>query len=1023
MPDTASLHSHTPVVSAVDPRGLGIRSIAYLRTTESDEPTPLVRRSQCNVRGQQEMHWDPRLWKRFQENAGSPPTGNAIWSLSGKPLHVSHVDSGRRVAVFSAADNPVQIWDSRGTIMRYAFDDQLRPVSTHEHMAGASDRCVERFTYGAADAPSNRRGLLIRHDDTAGTTTAVEYTITGAPLDDTRRFLATMDVPDWPEDVAQRDAMLEADAWTTRYGYNALSEVMLHTDARGNTQRSVRGVDGSLGQVWLGLAGGVERCLLREMVIDAEGAPVLRIDGNGIQRHWEFAPADHRLKKSSARRGSDMLQDLSYAYDAAGNIVSTDDAAQPITYFSGRKVEPVNTYRYDTLYRLIGATGRESVSPATGPGAPAWQLQPGEAVVGYQQTYEYDDGNNLLSLRHAGAQSYTRRMAVADTSNRSMPLDDGQPPPDLADGFDANGNLRNLQPGQELVWNGRNMLFRTTQLVRAHAAGDNERYAYNGVATRVRKLQTILVGGQWRTRDVRYLPGLEWRTDQVTGERLQVICTEIAGGTVRTLHWEGGTVPPGMENDTDRYAVTDHLGSCTLEIDGNASLISHEWYHPYGSTAGCVARNRIEASYKSIHYSGKERDDSGLHYYGFRYYASWLMRWIAPDPAGDVDGQNRFAMVGGNPVTRADASGLAPSEDGEGPERGATVFDSALREFIITMFAMAFMLLFTIGGEFAFPTGESSDLAHATMAVIAGMVATAGWFAGASGRNQQTRGIGWALALGGAGLTAGPYLLAMFGGNPINDVVTNMFATSVYALVNALAQRLFGEAGNSVDFGGRRAPGGIILANGLLGAVAYGGSAFIAGNNRVADFLLGQPLTAGALKAGITAISVRHPQAEINSGRRRISPVNGRDAVTDTVLRMVTQNFGDLMGLLVKAILARLGIHLDQEDYRNAQRFFERFSGNLGNELLGPYARPQLPDHAQIAADEALEASRPPDQGGDTYRLMNVSPTPQTPFTPDTPGPTIMPQFTFGRSRSQTPMPQAPHNGNWWARVKAFLGF
>ena len=107
-----------------------------------------------------------------------------------------------------------------------------------------------------------------------------------------------------------------------------------------------------------------------------------------------------------------MLQDLSYAYDAAGNIVSTNDAAQPITYFSGRKVEPVNRYTYDTLYRLIGASGRESVSPAAGPGVPAWQPEPGEALVGFEQTYEYDEAGNLLSLRHAGAQSYTRRMGT-----------------------------------------------------------------------------------------------------------------------------------------------------------------------------------------------------------------------------------------------------------------------------------------------------------------------------------------------------------------------------------------------------------------------------------------------------------------------------------------------------------------------------------------------------------------------------------------------------------------------------------
>jgi insecticidal toxin complex protein TccC len=50
-------------------------------------------------------------------------------------------------------------------------------------------------------------------------------------------------------------------------------------------------------------------------------------------------------------------------------------------------------------------------------------------------------------------------------------------------------------------------------------------------------------------------------------------------------------------------------------------------------------------------------DASGLYYYGARYYAPWLQRWISADPAGDVDGLNLYEMVGSNPVAFIDSDG------------------------------------------------------------------------------------------------------------------------------------------------------------------------------------------------------------------------------------------------------------------------------------------------------------------------------------------------------------------------------
>ncbi|WP_242487363.1 RHS repeat-associated core domain-containing protein [Pseudomonas sp. TH15] len=77
-----------------------------------------------------------------------------------------------------------------------------------------------------------------------------------------------------------------------------------------------------------------------------------------------------------------------------------------------------------------------------------------------------------------------------------------------------------------------------------------------------------------------------------------------------------------------------------------------------------AARSAIEVSYKFVRYSGKEMDVSGLYYYGARYYAPWLQRWITADPAGDVDGPNLYGFVGNNPINYFDNGGFSrsPSE-------------------------------------------------------------------------------------------------------------------------------------------------------------------------------------------------------------------------------------------------------------------------------------------------------------------------------------------------------------------------
>ncbi|WP_033050328.1 RHS repeat-associated core domain-containing protein, partial [Pseudomonas sp. Ant30-3] len=390
------------------------------------------------------------------------------------------------------------------------------------------------------------------------------------------------------------------------------------------------------------------------------GQVLEELAGNGIRTVSSYDLANgHLLTLANQAPNGQFLQKLSYCYDPAGNIINITDAALPIQYSANQRIEPVRHLTYDTLYQLIKATGWESARPSLGPALPAWQdfgSADSSRWCNYTETYFYDAAGNLLQRVHQGAVNDTLTMQVAAHSNRSIK---GRPGAELDGLFDARGNLLELQPGQSLQWNGRNELTEVVQVARSDAPGDREFYRYDHEGKRVRKCRTAAAKSIIHSDEVRYLPGLELHSNSATGENLQVVSVQAGRCSVRLLHWDS-PAPGGVENDQLRYCFDDHLGSSAIEVDAEAKPISQEIYYPFGGTAWLAGRNKVETSYKTIRYSGKERDATGLYYYGARYYAPWLQRWLNPDPAGNVDGINFYRFVRDNPAVYFDEQGNFP---------------------------------------------------------------------------------------------------------------------------------------------------------------------------------------------------------------------------------------------------------------------------------------------------------------------------------------------------------------------------
>lgn len=631
---SSTVHWRTPALRVNDSRGLPIRQVAYLRTVPGATAQALITRQQHDVPGRQVAQWDPRLF-------GSAPKPNlaTVYRLSGEALRVDSVDAGWRLNLTGMTGEVLQRWDPRGTHWLTTYDNQLRVIALQENARPD----VERFTYATATAAAshNLRGQLVGQVDPSGTVSFDSYSLGGEALGDSRTFV-------------------DGTPYTSRRTVSPLGAVLDQTDARAHQQRFGYDIAGQLKRVELKIdPTATVQAVLADAHYNAAGQLIEQHASNGVISRWTYDPADGRLTRQQADLpGQPALQNLGYTYDRVGNVLAIDDLTLTPVFFANQRVDGHRAFSYDSLYQLRSASGFETDTPNLRPGLPTpiTPVDTGQRY-NYTQQYDYDTGGNLTTLRHVRAgNNHTQTTRIAPDSNRGVRWAEGDPAPVFDDLFDAHGNWLLLERGQPLTWNSRDQLAVARLVERSGGPNDEETYVYSQ-GQRVSKRLVTQAQSVSHVRQVLYLPGLEIRTLD-DAEELHVITL----GKVRCLHWVKGK-PAAIEQNQLRYSLDDHLGSSTLELDRTGALISQEIYYPFGGTAWWAARSAVEVDYKTIRYSGKEMDVSGLYYYGARYYAPWLQRWISADPGGDVDGLNLYAMVGNNPLRFVDPEGSAREEN------------------------------------------------------------------------------------------------------------------------------------------------------------------------------------------------------------------------------------------------------------------------------------------------------------------------------------------------------------------------
>jgi RHS repeat-associated protein len=392
-------------------------------------------------------------------------------------------------------------------------------------------------------------------------------------------------------------------------------------------------------------AGGASSDTTNRIGYTAHGSPGDVRLGNGL---WEHTNFNNRLQAYEIGLGtskglSDTLK-LTYDYD------TTDSNGNPAGRNNGNvrrqvinvpgaigvpDVTLTQMYKYDSLNRLSDA---QEVSGST---TTQWQVS-----SLWQQSYSYDLYGNRTAVASTVGTGQPSLSSIApeidSTSNRFKATNSSGQATDYD--YDEAGNLKQervpVSGGTALntyVYDAENKLL---QVSRGNVPQDS--YAYDGNGQRIKR---------------------------TVGNTVTIYVYNIMGQLVA----EYSNAQP-QQNGTS-FVTTDALGSARVVTDISQRVLARYDYLPYGEQmpAGMSGRSASQGyglETLTQKFTGKEHDyETGLDYFGARYYASIQGRFTSPDPlmasarALNPQSWNRYTYVLNNPLRYVDPFGLQESAE------------------------------------------------------------------------------------------------------------------------------------------------------------------------------------------------------------------------------------------------------------------------------------------------------------------------------------------------------------------------
>ena len=667
---------YTPKSALVDALGRTIRTVEhkahYNTVTEEYENVEMC--YLYDIRGNLLEVRDPYNRKVFEyvydlrpprqdENGESQPLS---------PLWTKQVDSGESTVVFDATGKSIESKDAKGARSLTAYDVFQRPIYGWTQNNGSDNlRLTAYAVYGEqATTPkvNNLLGQLWQQYDEGGKIESVAFDFKGNLIAKKQQVISNAvlksaldNYETYLVDWTGLPNILDTDIFETDGTFDALNRITKITLPENvNSERK------EITQTY-NRAGALEKVsydgteYVENIAYNAKGQRLLITFGNTIMTRYTYDNFTFRLLRQRSEKfaktqvgntitytpqSGTTKQDDKYIYDLIGNILNIQ--LNTTTCGVGGTDSLNRELDYDPLYRLISATGRENVQSGNYP-FPGWsdQIRSSDpnSTQAYTRKYIYDKVGNVQQIKQLGTSGFTRDFAYIAGSNQLQTVEIGTNQYDYS--YDNVGNQLTENTERHFEWDASNRLLLFKNQVGSSEPSVIAQYLYDSSGNRVKKI-VRKQGGNFEIRT--YIDDIfEYFTDETNEQNtIYVMDDQSRIANIRIGDAMGDPTP------SVKYNLENNIYSSTVTLDNNGTIVNTQEYYPFGETSfGSYAKKRYQ-------YVGKERDEeSGLYYYGARYYAPWIARFISVDPLSAQYAQlSSYNYSDNNPINDYDIDGM-----------------------------------------------------------------------------------------------------------------------------------------------------------------------------------------------------------------------------------------------------------------------------------------------------------------------------------------------------------------------------
>jgi RHS repeat-associated protein len=317
--------------------------------------------------------------------------------------------------------------------------------------------------------------------------------------------------------------------------------------------------------------------------------------------------------------GNTILDSATYGYNIGSQRTTFTNAAG--TY---------DQYTYDNLGQLNVATS---------------------SVSSENRGYAYDAAWNLHYRTNNGV------LGTFNVDNKNQLTSD----PSTTDTYDSNGNLTTRSGGYTYSYDDENRL---TSLI--FSTSYRSDFIYDGLGRLRTRVDYVWSGTAWETSaNISYVyDGMRVVQERNGNPTVSYTRGTDLSGTLEGAGGIGGLLGRSTGYSSGNWTThyfyhADGNGNITYLVDSSQALAASYRYDPFGST---TSSSGTQAGANIYRFSTKEINvNSGIYYYGYRFYDPNLQRWLNRDPIGELGGINLYQFVGNSPNYFVDLYGNSPT--------------------------------------------------------------------------------------------------------------------------------------------------------------------------------------------------------------------------------------------------------------------------------------------------------------------------------------------------------------------------